>query len=84
MNLQEYEFARAYLCILPHRRPLISRADNREFLCKRMAATSGDLARPGTHRSITRNDPFALLSECDTRFRIIFSMSVHGNGGEPP
>jgi len=54
------------------------------LMSEHLAATSGDPARPGWNRSITRLDPIALLSECDTRFRTVILTSVYTNGGEPP
>jgi len=55
-----------------------------ELMTEHLAATSGDPARPGWNRSITRLDPIALLSECNTRFRTVVLTSVYTNGGEPP
>jgi len=54
------------------------------LMSERLAATSGDPARPGWRSSITRLDPIALLSECDTRFRTVILTSLYTNGGEPP
>jgi len=41
------------------------------LMSEHLAAASGDPARPGWNRSITRLDPIALLSECNTRFRTV-------------
>jgi len=54
------------------------------LMSEHLAATSADPARPGWKRSITRLDPIALLSECNTRFRTVILTSVRTNGGEPP
>ena len=56
----------------------------RGLMSECLAATSGDPARPEWNRSITRLDPIALLSECDTRFGTVTLTSVYTNGGEPP
>jgi len=53
----------------------------RGLMSEHLAATSGDAARPGWNSSITRVDPIALLSECNTRFRTVILTSVYV---EPP
>jgi len=53
------------------------------LMSEQLAATSGNPARPGRNRSITRLEPFALFPECDTRFRTVTPTSVCNNGGEP-
>ena len=46
------------------------------LMSEHLAATSGDPARPGWKRPITRLDPIAWLSECNTRFRTVILPSV--------
>jgi len=54
------------------------------FICKHVAATSGNPARPGRNRSSTRLGPLAIPAKCDTSFRTVNLTTVYKNGGELP
>jgi len=46
------------------------------FMCKHVAATSGNPARPGRNRSSTRLGPLAISAKCDTSFRTVYLTTV--------
>jgi len=54
------------------------------FMCKHVAATSGNPARPGRNRSSTRLGPLAISAKCDTSLRTVYLTTVYKNGGELP
>jgi len=54
------------------------------FMCKHVAATSGNPARPGRNRSSTRLGALAISAKCDKSFRTVYVTTVYNNGGELP
>jgi len=54
------------------------------FMCKQVAATSGNPARPGKNFSSTRLGPLAISAKCDASFRTVYLTTVYKNGGELP
>jgi len=54
------------------------------FMCKHVAATSGNPARPGRNRSSTRIGPLAISAKYDTSVRTVYLTTVYKHGGELP
>ena len=54
------------------------------YMCKHVAATSGNPDRPGRSRSSTRRGPLAISAKRATSFRTVYLTTVCKNDGELP